>query len=64
MAKQLEGRRSGTPLRQKATASLIIVIASAVAIWVAIGVIKAIFFTVIVIAAILGVLWAVKTLLW
>jgi hypothetical protein len=64
MAKQLEGRRSGTPLRQKATASLILVVASALAIWVAIGVVKAIFFTVVVIAAILGVLWALKVLLW
>jgi hypothetical protein len=64
MGKQVEGRRSGAPIRQKAAASVVLVVASALAIWVAIGVIKAIFFTLVVIAAVVGVLWALKTLLW
>jgi hypothetical protein len=64
MAKELEGQKSRTPVRQKATATLILVVASALAIWVAIGVIKAIFFTAIIIAAVVGVLWAIKTLVW
>jgi hypothetical protein len=51
-------------MRQKAGATVVLVVASALAIWVAIGVIKAIFFTVIIIAAVVGVLWAIKTLVW
>jgi hypothetical protein len=64
MAKDLMGQKSRTPVRQKATATLVLVVASALAIWVAIGVIKAIFFTAIIIAAVVGVLWAIKTLVW
>jgi hypothetical protein len=64
MAKELTGQKSRTPMRQKAGATVVLVVASALAIWVAIGVIKAIFFTVIIIAAVVGVLWAIKTLVW
>jgi hypothetical protein len=64
MAKDLETQGARTPIRQKATATLVLVAASAVLIWVAIGIVKAIFFTVIVIVGVLAVLWALKTLLW
>ena len=64
MAKQLETQGERTPIRKKAAASLVLVVASALAIWVAIGIIKAIFVTVVIIAAVVAVLWALKTIVW
>jgi hypothetical protein len=64
MQKQIEGRSDRSPVLKKGVASLVLVAIAAVAIWVVIGVIKAIFVTVLVIAAVLAALWAVKTIVW
>jgi hypothetical protein len=64
MPKELETQGPRTPIRKKAAASLVLVVASALAIWVAIGIIKAIFVTVVIIAAVVAVLWALKTIVW
>jgi hypothetical protein len=64
MQKQLEGRPDRSPVLKKAAAGLVLVAVAAVAIWVVIGVIKAVFVTVLVIAVVLAALWAVKTIVW
>lgn len=64
MQKELEGRPDRSPVLKKAVAGVVLVAIAAVAIWVVIGVIKAVFVTVLVIAAILAALWAVKTIVW
>jgi hypothetical protein len=64
MQKQLEGRSDRSPVLKKAAAGVVLVGVAAVAIWVIIGVIKAIFVTVLVIAVVLAALWAVKTIVW
>lgn len=46
------------------TASLVLVAAAALAIWLFIGVIKTIFFIVAGIAIVVAVLWALKTIVW
>ena len=43
---------------------MILVAAAALAVWILIGVVKAIFWTAVVIAAVVAVLWALKTLVW
>lgn len=43
---------------------MVLIGAAALAIWVAIGVIKAILWTAVVIVAVVAVLWALKTLVW
>ena len=43
---------------------MVLIVVAALAIKIAIGFVMAIFWTVVVIAAVLAVLWAVKTLVW
>jgi len=64
MQKELEPTRARPPVVRKAAAGLILVAAAALIVWGAIGIIKAIFWTGVVIAVIVAVLWAIKTLVW
>jgi hypothetical protein len=64
MRSDVEATRSRTPIRQKMTAGLILVIAAGLAVWLVIGVIKTIFFIALGIAVVVAVLWALKTLVW
>jgi hypothetical protein len=64
MQNEIEGRSERSPVVKKGVAGLVLVGAAALAVWVIIGVIKAIFWTVVVIAVVLAVLWALKTLVW
>ncbi len=64
MRSELEGHQASTPILRRAVASLILLGAVAVGIWIVIGVIKAVFWTVVIIAVALAVLWAIKTLVW
>jgi hypothetical protein len=64
MQKELEPTRARPPVVRKAAAGLILVVAAALVVWGLIGVIKAIFWTVVVIAVVVAVLWALKTILW
>jgi hypothetical protein len=64
MRNELEDQRARPPILKKAAAGLILVGAGALVIWLVVGIIKAIFWTVLVVAAVLAVLWAVKTLVW
>ena len=49
---------------RKAFAGLILIVAAALAIKIVIGVVTAIFWTVVGIAVVVAVLWALKTILW
>jgi hypothetical protein len=46
------------------TAGLVLVAAAALVVWLAIGVIKTIFFIVAALAVVVAVLWALKTIVW
>ncbi len=63
MKSELEASRSRPPILKKAAAGLILVAIAALAIHFVIGLVVAVFWIVVVVAAIVGVLWAVNTLL-
>jgi len=64
MQQELEPTRARTPVVKKAAAGLVLVVVAALAVWLVIGIVKAIFWTVVVAAAVVAVLWALKTLFW
>jgi hypothetical protein len=64
MDSQIEASRSRTPVLRKAAAGLVLIVIAALAVKVVIGFVLWAFWTVVVIAAVLAVLWAVKTLVW
>lgn len=64
MESQIEPTRARTPVVRKAFAGVVLVLAAALAIKIIIGFVMAIFWTVVVVAAVVAVLWAVKTLVW
>ncbi|HWF48997.1 MAG TPA: hypothetical protein VG294_00015 [Solirubrobacteraceae bacterium] len=53
-----------TPLKRRAVAALVLTAAVAIGIFLVISVIKAIVVFALVAAAIVAILWAVKTLVW
>ena len=63
MDSQIEATRSKPPVLRRAVAGVVLVVAAALIIKLAIGFVMAIFWTVVVIAAIIAVLWALKTIL-
>ena len=63
MKSDIEATRTRTPVLRKAAAGLILVAVAALAIHFIIGLITAVFWIAVVVAAIVGVLWAVNTLL-
>jgi hypothetical protein len=64
MHSELENHRSRTPILRKAGAGLVLVVVAALAIKLVIGLITAVFLTVVVLAAIVAVVWALKTIVW
>lgn len=64
MKTELEGRPAHTPVVRKAVAGIVLVVAAALAIKIAIGLVTAVFWTVLIVAVVLAVLWALKTLVW
>jgi hypothetical protein len=62
-SEELETRPSHTPILRKAVAGLVLVVVAALAIKLAIGFVMAIFWTIVVVAAVVAVLWALKTLI-
>jgi hypothetical protein len=64
MHTEIEPTRARTPVVRKAFAGLVLIVVAALAIKLIIGFVMAIFWTVVVVAAVLAVLWAVKTLVW
>jgi hypothetical protein len=63
MKSELEASRSHPPILKRAAAGLILVAVAALAIHFVIGLVVAVFWIAVVVAAIVGVLWAVNTLL-
>lgn len=49
---------------RRVTAGIVLVAAAALAVWLIIGVIKTIVFFVAIVAAVVAIAWAVKTLVW
>jgi hypothetical protein len=62
--KDLEAQQHHSPVLRKAGAAVVLVVAGAIALKIAIGFVMAIFWTIVVIAAVVGVIWALKTLVW
>lgn len=64
MKTEVEAQPSHTPILRRALAGLVLVVVAALAVKLVIGFVMAIFWTIVVIAAVLAVLWALKTLIW
>lgn len=64
MNKDIEATRSRTPVLRKVLAGAVLVIAAVVVVKLAIGLITAVFWTIVVVAIVVAVLWALKTLVW
>ncbi len=64
MPADLEAQRSRPPVLKRAVAGLVLVAVGALAIYVVIGIVKAVFWTAVTIVAVVAVLWALKTLIW
>jgi hypothetical protein len=61
MQTNLEARPARTPIVKRATAGLILVAVAALAIHFVIGLIMTIFWIVVAVAAVVAVIWALKT---
>jgi UPF0716 family protein affecting phage T7 exclusion len=64
MDTQVEAHRSRTPVVRKAVAGLVLVVAAVLAIKLVIGFVTWLFGTIVIIAVVAAVLWAIKTLVW
>jgi hypothetical protein len=64
METQVEQHRSHTPIVRKAFAGLVLIVAAALAVKILIGFVMAIFWTIVAVAAVLAVIWALKTIVW
>ena len=61
---ELEAHQSHTPVVRKALAGVVLILVAALAVKLVVGFVMAIFWTVVVVAAVVAVLWALKTLIW
>jgi hypothetical protein len=64
MQTQVEAHRSRTPVVRKVGAGLVLIIAAALVLKLAIGFVLWLFWTVITVAVVVAVVWAIKTLIW
>jgi hypothetical protein len=64
MSTEIEQPRRQTPVLRKAAAGVVLVVAAAIALKLVIGFVIAIFWTVVVVAVVGAILWALKTLVW
>ncbi len=62
MRTDIEGQSARTPIVRRAAAGLVLVAAAALAIHFVIGLIMTIFWVVVAVAAVLAVIWALKTI--
>ncbi|HLH66935.1 MAG TPA: hypothetical protein VKV27_14655 [Solirubrobacteraceae bacterium] len=63
MRAEIEPHRSRPPILRRIGAGLVLIAAAALVIHLAIGLVMAVFWVVVVLAAIVAVLWALNTLL-
>jgi hypothetical protein len=64
MRNELEAQPTRTPVLRKALAGVVLVIVAALAVKVVIGLIMGVFWIIIGVAAVVAVLWALKTIVW
>ena len=64
MRTELEARPSHTPVLRRALAGVVLIVVAALVVKLVIGFVMAIFWTIVIVAAVLAVLWALKTLIW
>jgi hypothetical protein len=64
MQNELEARPTHHPVVRKAFAGLVLIVAAALALKLVIGFVIAIFWTIVVIAVVVAIAWALKTLIW
>ncbi len=64
MNTQIEPTRSRPPIVRRAAAGLVLVLAAALAVKIVIGFVAAAFWTIVAVAVVVAVLWAVKELVW
>lgn len=65
MDTQVEAHRSRSPaVVRKAVAGLVLIVAAALVLKLAIGFVVWLFWTIITVAVVVAVIWAIKTLIW
>jgi hypothetical protein len=64
MQNQLEAQPSRPPILRRVLAGLVLIVAVALVVKLLIGFVMAIFWTVVAVALVVAILWALKTLLW
>ena len=64
MRTQIEPRPERTPVLRKAVAGVVLILAVALVVKLAIGFVMAIFWTIVTVAVVVAILWAIKTLIW
>jgi hypothetical protein len=64
MNTQVEAHRSRTPVVRKVGAGLVLIIAAALVLKLAIGFVIWLFWTIVTVAVVVAVIWAIKTLIW
>jgi hypothetical protein len=64
MQTQVEARPARPPILRRAFAGLVLIVAAALAIKIVVGLVMAVFWTVVGIAIVIAILWALKTLFW
>jgi hypothetical protein len=64
MRTEVEARPHHTPVLRRAFAGLVLIVVAALVVKLVIGFVIAIFWTIVAVAAVLAVLWALKTIFW
>ncbi len=64
MDTQVEAHRSRTPVVRKAFAGIVLIVAAALILKLAIGFVIWLFWTIVTVAVVVAVIWAIKTLIW
>jgi hypothetical protein len=64
MNTQIEPTRSRPPVLRRAAAGLVLILAAVIAVKIVIGFVAAAFWTIVTVAVVVAVLWAVKQLVW
>jgi hypothetical protein len=64
MSNELEARPARPPVLRRVVAGLVLVAVAALAIHIVIGLVVTVFWIALVAAAVVAVLWALKTLVW
>jgi flagellar biosynthesis protein FliQ len=64
MNTELEARPHHTPILRRALAGVVLIVAVALVVKLVVGFVIAIFWTIVAIAAVAAILWALKTIFW